>query len=416
MIYITLFNEHSDYSEFINDRSGFTEPNVSLCRQENEMHYTPLIVDPYNGHEYVDLGLPSGTLWATCNIGSETPEGTGLFFAWGETEGYTLDQLTGTATPHRDFVCESYKFSTDCETNEMSKYNDEDNKFLLEPDDDAVVANMGGDWHMPTYEQGEELIKCTTSSVTVMNDVSGVTFTSKLNGNSIFIPAAGYVIYEDYRREAYYNDDNDIFYLLLANRAELFKNSHSLCCWHFEDLSCPEGMRGTMGEAARGVIGNTPKLESVNGINVSEGYTEELTFDWSLCELDGEPCFRAPLEIKMTDKLNSAAMCEAAVVLYSEPLVQIDSRGYTLETNDGGKTWTGFIYSDNNEWSINGLDYDISVHFQLKDEYDVYKEEYSDHAYIIIDNQMSNPENQIIEPPIPEPFPWGAGEIVAPIT
>lgn len=63
-------------------------PNVSLCAQENEVYYNP-IHDQFNGHAYVDLGLPSGTLWATMNVGANSPTDYGLYFAWGETQGYT---------------------------------------------------------------------------------------------------------------------------------------------------------------------------------------------------------------------------------------------------------------------------------------------------------------------------------------
>ena len=144
----------------------------------------------YNGHEYVDLGLPSGTLWATCNVGSDTPEGYGNYYAWGET------------TPKSIYDWSTYKF---CNGGEgwnplFTKYcNDSDYGFggftdnltVLQPTDDAAAANWGSGWCMPTYEQWAELYENTTHSCTTQNGVNGRLFTAT-NGSSLFLPAAGY--------------------------------------------------------------------------------------------------------------------------------------------------------------------------------------------------------------------------------
>lgn len=97
----------------------------------------------HNGHEYVDLGLPSGTLWATMNIGADTPLGSGDFFAWGETD------------PKSNYSLSNYKWGNDA-TN-FTKYNDTDGKTQLDLEDDAAHVNWGGDWHVPTYDQIMEL-------------------------------------------------------------------------------------------------------------------------------------------------------------------------------------------------------------------------------------------------------------------
>ena len=140
-----------------------------------------------NGHEYVDLGLPSGIKWATCNVGATTPEGYGDYFAWGET------------SPKTTYNWSTYKY---CKGNEysMTKYCDnsyygtEDNKYTLELTDDAARVNWGGEWRMPTEAEQNEL--CNTSNCTwtwtTQNGVKGYKVTSKKNGNSIFLPAAGY--------------------------------------------------------------------------------------------------------------------------------------------------------------------------------------------------------------------------------
>lgn len=143
-----------------------------------------------NGYDYVDLGLPSGTKWATCNVGASKPSDVGLYFQWGYTVGYTADQV-GNGEGKKAFSWNDYKLSIDGSDSNFSKYNTAG--ATLELMDDAAHANMGGDWHMPTPEQIEELIDNTTTAWTASNGVNGVTFTSKKDASkSIFIPAAGY--------------------------------------------------------------------------------------------------------------------------------------------------------------------------------------------------------------------------------
>ena len=153
----------------------------------------------------VDMGLPSGTKWANMNVGAERPEDYGLFFAWGETTGYTSDTSDG-----RSFDWASYKWMNEGQSSlmQINKYQAEDGKtdgcwydssgnFIgdgkttLDLSDDAARANWGGQWVMPTYEDMVELFDNTTNEWTTENGVNGRRFTSKINGNSIFLPAAG---------------------------------------------------------------------------------------------------------------------------------------------------------------------------------------------------------------------------------
>ena len=139
--------------------------------------------------EYVDLGLPSGTLWATCNIGAKTPEEYGDYFAWGETE------------PKEDYSWSTYKhcngsYGTMTRYCQESKYGyngftDDLTELLAE--DDAATVNWGSEWQMPSLDQIEELYnkEYTTEEWTTQNGVDGCKVTGK-NGNSIFLPAAGY--------------------------------------------------------------------------------------------------------------------------------------------------------------------------------------------------------------------------------
>ncbi len=133
-----------------------------------------------NGHEWVDLGLPSGTKWATCNVGANSPEEYGDYFAWGET------------VP-KDYYGWSTYFDTDDYGNTFKKYNNNGGLTELLPEDDAATANWGSPWRMPSLDQIKELFNSsyTTTEWTTLNDVYGRKITSKSNGNSIFLPAAG---------------------------------------------------------------------------------------------------------------------------------------------------------------------------------------------------------------------------------
>ena len=138
-------------------------------------------------HEFVDLGLPSGTLWATCNVGANAPEEYGDYFAWGETapkdyHGWsTYKWCNGSSTTMTKYC-----------TNSSYGYNGfVDNKRELDPEDDAAYVNWGPSWRMPTLEQQQELIDNCTWTWTTQNGVNGRLFTGP-NGNTMFLPAAGY--------------------------------------------------------------------------------------------------------------------------------------------------------------------------------------------------------------------------------
>ena len=137
----------------------------------------PVIIDE---HEYVDLGLPSGTLWATCNVGASKPEEYGDYFAWGET------------TTKSTYSWSTY-FDTDDNVSTFKKYYNNGGLTELQPADDAATANWGSGWKMPSRAQIEELINgsYTMWEWTTLNGVNGRKVTSKSNGNSIFLPAAG---------------------------------------------------------------------------------------------------------------------------------------------------------------------------------------------------------------------------------
>ena len=141
------------------------------------------------GHEYVDLGLPSGTLWATCNIGASKPEGNGNYYAWGETKPQASNAYSWNSYKYADGGYD--KLNKYCNN---SKYGDNgftDNLTTLQAGDDPAAANWGSDWRTPSKSQWDELLANTTNQWTTRNGVSGRLFTSKKNGKTLFLPAAG---------------------------------------------------------------------------------------------------------------------------------------------------------------------------------------------------------------------------------
>ncbi len=151
----------------------------------------------YNNHEWIDLGLPSGTFWATCNVGASKPEEYGEYFAWGETEPKS--------TSTYNYNWSTYKFCMGTD-NTITLYRNgggdycfnfngfTDSLTELLPAHDAATVNWGSGWQMPSEDQINELIDSsyTTSEYIQLNGVNGYKITSKSNGNSIFLPAAGY--------------------------------------------------------------------------------------------------------------------------------------------------------------------------------------------------------------------------------
>ncbi|MBR1655385.1 MAG: hypothetical protein IJ698_03055 [Prevotella sp.] len=148
------------------------------------------IAQSLNGHEYVDLGLPSGTLWATCNVGATTPEESGDFYAWGETETKT------------NYSWETYKWcdgTKPSSTNaSLTKYCDRgaygalDGKISLELKDDVAHVKWGGEWHIPTIEEFHELLdNCTFEWIKLNSGNHAYKITGR-NGNILIMPAAGY--------------------------------------------------------------------------------------------------------------------------------------------------------------------------------------------------------------------------------
>lgn len=186
---ISNFELTSQYNQ-----AQLERPHVSLTQDDYEIHYDP---SPFNGHEHVDLGLPSGILWATMNVGATSEIDYGLYFQWGDTQGYTAEQV-GSGEGQKYFGWEDYKYGNGTDSpgdTGMTKYNSVDGLSTLELSDDIARVNMGGLWHMPSYYNFSELRNNTTYEWTNNYENSGIAgyiFTSKINSNKIFFPASGY--------------------------------------------------------------------------------------------------------------------------------------------------------------------------------------------------------------------------------
>lgn len=139
------------------------------------------------GHSYVDLGLPSGVLWASCNVGATSSEGCGDYFSWGETQlktVYNWSTYKYCKGDHDQLIkyCNNSSFG----------YNDyTDNLTTLQPRDDAAKTNWGSGWRIPTIIEWMELYQNTTSTWKTINGVKGRRFVAP-NGNSVFLPVTGF--------------------------------------------------------------------------------------------------------------------------------------------------------------------------------------------------------------------------------
>lgn len=175
--FITKFDTTAELTTF-SATTDFGRPHVSLTEDDSKVHY---FGDPYNEPEYVDLGL--SVKWATCNLGASSPEQSGKYYAWGETTGYTGEQIESSV---RNFT--------------RDEYNNNESKpasgFIgtLDAEYDAATKEFGSNWRMPTADEYQELLDQTTHEWVENYKGSGInggTFTAT-NGAVLFLPAAGY--------------------------------------------------------------------------------------------------------------------------------------------------------------------------------------------------------------------------------
>lgn len=173
-----------------------TDTNVIYDSEKTTVIFTKAELESSSDvtREFVDLGLTSGTLWATTNVGADNPQDIGLFFAWGDTEGHELED-------GYLFSWENYKwgevsgydtyFTKYCSDSSRGKDGFTDGKAELDLEDDAAYVNWGSDWRMPSKQQLDELQNECTWTLTTLGDVQGYNVEGP-NGNSIFLPATGW--------------------------------------------------------------------------------------------------------------------------------------------------------------------------------------------------------------------------------
>lgn len=222
MKYITKFDTESNYLTFRGSKD-YVLPNVSYCEQEKSVKYNYIAPPPpqHNGFEYVDLGLPSGTKWATCNVGADSETDYGLYFSWGETKGYS----GYTDTKYFNWAGYDLVENWDTPDKYFYLYGSEDGKTVLDLEDDAANVNMGGNWHMPSKEQFNELIANTNSTWENNYNGSGINgslFISKSDeSKKLFIPASGTL--------------DDGYYTYAGNRFDIWGNSIDTSYSSFEN-------------------------------------------------------------------------------------------------------------------------------------------------------------------------------------
>ena len=192
------------FSEFITEGMWGTALKRSNTGEERR--------EDKDNTQYIDLGLPSGTLWADRNIGAIEHEDEGDFYAWGETEH------------KKEYLWDNYKWGEDC-----TKYNKKDGKTVLEPEDDVVYLKTKGVAHIPTIEQIQELLDNTISKNQTINGVVGRLYKSKVNGNNIFLPFAGdcdyYMggnLWSNYWSSSNFDKRNSHYFYISRNTSDIF--------------------------------------------------------------------------------------------------------------------------------------------------------------------------------------------------
>lgn len=191
-IFLKKFETMSQYNAYTADTENFMLPNVSLTVDNNAVHYNPS-TPPTPSHDFVEIG---GIKWATMNVGANSITDTGLYFQWGDTQGYTAAQC-GSGEGQKYFGWEDYKYSEGgaaSDAGTITKYNESDGLTTLQSSDDAVKAAWGGNWRMPTVSEFIALGNAVNTAWTADyqgSGVAGVVLTSNADGATLFFPACG---------------------------------------------------------------------------------------------------------------------------------------------------------------------------------------------------------------------------------
>lgn len=147
------------------------EAMAEIAKKIKELELNAGVGVPKETMEYVDLGLPSGIMWAKCDLGETSPEKYGATYAWGET--WTKWD-------------NDYYYFTDIVEGQYTKYDSRDKRFFLEKEDDVAYLRLGEGWRYPTWNEVQELYDNCTVTESTLNGWPGVMFISKINNNYIF--------------------------------------------------------------------------------------------------------------------------------------------------------------------------------------------------------------------------------------
>ena len=241
-VYLKEFETQAAYEAA---QSGLILPNVSLITDNNTMHYNPSSpVPPTPSHDYVEI---AGVKWATMNVGANSVTDYGLYFQWGDTQGYTASQV-GSGEGQKYFSWDDYIYYNN---GSCTKYNSTDGKAVLQPSDDAVTAVWGGQWRMPTTVEYAALSNAVNTAWTQVDGVYGILCTDKTDSTkTLFFPACGICRYGSVRYVGSYG-----YYWSSSLNSSDVRNAYFLSfldgfvSWQADDYRCyGYPVRGVLGE------------------------------------------------------------------------------------------------------------------------------------------------------------------------
>ena len=179
-----FISKHATVTAFNGAQSTFDKPHVAYIEENQELNYQAYVAPEVEQYDYVEIG---GIKWATMNVGANSITDTGLYFQWGDTQGYTAAQV-GT---DKTFNWANYKFNPSGNGSTFTKYNGSDYT-VLQSSDDAVSAVWGGNWRMPTTAEFQALGDAVNTALIQVNGVSGIMCTDKTDETkTLFFPATG---------------------------------------------------------------------------------------------------------------------------------------------------------------------------------------------------------------------------------
>ena len=197
MKYLKEFTTTAQYEAYTADTENFILPNVSLTVDNPTVVY----YNPYDPYKYVDLGL--SVKWAKWNVGATKEEEYGLYFQWGDTQGYTASEVGNKSSGKKYFWWSDYKYCDGTSTN-INKYNATDNLTTITSDDDAATVNIGTGWRIPTNTDFQNLknsidfidsngnVIAENNKIITLDSIKGIYVADKNDHSKrLFFPAAG---------------------------------------------------------------------------------------------------------------------------------------------------------------------------------------------------------------------------------